>query len=113
MLYRIGINLGDTLIEGDDILGDGVNIAARLERLAEPGGMCISSSAYDQVSGKVGVELTDLGEQTLKNIACPIRPMPSFWMDTGQRGSVSRSWEIGHARSKCLDENIVKNHQGL
>jgi class 3 adenylate cyclase len=74
MLYRIGINLGDTLIEGDDILGDGVNIAARLERLAEPGGMCISSSAYDQVSGKVGVELTDLGEQTLKNIVCPIRP---------------------------------------
>jgi TolB-like protein len=73
MLFRIGINLGDILIEGDDILGDGVNIAARLEAIAEPGGICISSSAYDQVRGKVPVEFTDLGEQTLKNIARPIR----------------------------------------
>jgi TolB-like protein/class 3 adenylate cyclase len=73
MLFRIGINLGDILIEGDDILGDGVNIAARLEAIAEPGGICISSSAYDQVRGKVAVEFTDLGEQNLKNIARPIR----------------------------------------
>jgi TolB-like protein/Flp pilus assembly protein TadD len=73
MLFRIGINLGDILIEGDDILGDGVNVAARLESIAEPGGICISSSAYDQVRGKVPVEFTDLGEQTLKNIARPIR----------------------------------------
>jgi TolB-like protein len=73
MLYRIGINLGDILIEGDDILGDGVNVAARLEGIAEPGGICISSSAHDQVSGKVAVEFTDLGEQSLKNIARPIR----------------------------------------
>jgi TolB-like protein/Flp pilus assembly protein TadD len=73
MLFRIGINLGDILIEGDDILGDGVNVAARLEGVAEPGGICISSSAYDQVRGKVSVEFTDLGEQALKNIARPIR----------------------------------------
>jgi TolB-like protein len=73
MLFRIGINLGDILIEGDDILGDGVNVAARLEGIAEPGGICISSSAYDQVRGKVPVDFTDLGEQTLKNIARPIR----------------------------------------
>src|ERR1700674_1383576 len=73
MLFRIGINLGDILIEGDDILGDGVNVAARLEGIAEPGGICISSSAYDQVRGKVAVEFTDLGEQTLKNIARPVR----------------------------------------
>jgi TolB-like protein/class 3 adenylate cyclase len=72
MLFRIGINLGDILIEGDDILGDGVNVAARLEGIAEPGGICISSSAYDQVRGKVAVEFTDLGGQTLKNIARPI-----------------------------------------
>src|SRR6516164_9157617 len=72
MLFRIGINLGDILIEGDDILGDGVNVAARLEGIAEPGGICISSSAHDQVRGKVPVEFTDLGEQTLKNIARPI-----------------------------------------
>ena len=73
MLYRIGINLGDILIEGDDILGDGVNVAARLERIAEPGGICISSSAYDQVRGKVAVEFIDLGEQSLKNISLPVR----------------------------------------
>jgi TolB-like protein len=73
MLFRIGINLGDILIDGDDILGDGVNIAARLEGIAEPGGICISSSAYEQVRGKVQVEFVDLGEQTLKNIARPVR----------------------------------------
>jgi TolB-like protein/class 3 adenylate cyclase len=73
MLFRIGINLGDILIEGDDILGDGVNVAARLEGIAEPGGICISSSAYDQVRGKVAVEFADLGEQSLKNIARPVR----------------------------------------
>jgi TolB-like protein/class 3 adenylate cyclase len=73
MLFRIGINLGDILIDGDDILGDGVNVAARLEGIAEPGGICLSSSAYDQVRGKVAVEFTDLGEQKLKNIALPIR----------------------------------------
>src|SRR5712664_2128154 len=73
MLFRIGINLGDILIEGDDILGDGVNVAARLEGIAEPGGICISSSAYDQVRGKVTVEFADLGEQRLKNIDRPVR----------------------------------------
>jgi TolB-like protein len=73
MLFRIGINLGDILIEGDDILGDGVNVAARLEGLAEPGGICISSSAYEQVRGKVSVQFADMGEQNLKNIARPIQ----------------------------------------
>ena len=68
MLLRIGINLGDILIESDDILGDGVNIAARLEGIAEPGGIYLSSSAYDQVRGKVQIEFADLGEQSLKNI---------------------------------------------
>src|SRR5438874_1519233 len=73
MLFRIGINLGDILIEGEDILGDGVNVAARLEGIAEPGGICISSSAYDQVRGKVAVEFFDLGEQRLKNIERSVR----------------------------------------
>jgi TolB-like protein/class 3 adenylate cyclase len=73
MLFRIGINLGDILIEGDDILGDGVNIAARLEGIAQPGGICVSASAYDHVRGKVEVEFADLGEQRLKNIDRPVR----------------------------------------
>ena len=71
--FRVGINIGDVIAETHDIFGNGVNIAARLESIAEPGGICISSSAYDQVLGKVTVEFADLGEQHLKNIARPIR----------------------------------------
>src|SRR5262245_45994283 len=65
--FRVGINIGDVIIEPHDIFGDDVNIAARLESIAEPDGICISSSAYDYVRGKLGVEFTDLGEQSLKN----------------------------------------------
>jgi adenylate cyclase len=73
MLFRIGINLGDVLVEGDDILGDGVNVAARLENIAEPGGICISEDAYRQVFGKVSAHFVDSGEQHLKNISRPVR----------------------------------------
>jgi TolB-like protein/class 3 adenylate cyclase len=73
MEWRIGIHIGDVLIEGEDILGDGVNIAARLEGIAEPGGICISEDAFRQVRGKVEIEFVDLGEQSLKNIAQPLR----------------------------------------
>jgi TolB-like protein/class 3 adenylate cyclase/Tfp pilus assembly protein PilF len=73
ILYRIGVNLGDVLIDGKDILGDGVNIAARLEAICEPGGLCISGSAYDHVRGKIEAEFADLGEKALKNIARPVR----------------------------------------
>jgi TolB-like protein/class 3 adenylate cyclase/Flp pilus assembly protein TadD len=73
ILYRVGVNLGDVLIEGDDILGDGVNVAARLEAICEPGGVCVSGSAYEHVQGRVAVDFADLGEQRLKNIAKPVR----------------------------------------
>src|SRR6516162_2381922 len=73
MQWRIGVHIGDVLIEGEDILGDGVNIAARLEGIAEPGGICTSEDAFRQVRGKVEVEFADLGEQSLKNIARPLR----------------------------------------
>jgi TolB-like protein/class 3 adenylate cyclase/Tfp pilus assembly protein PilF len=73
ILYRVGVNLGDILIDGEDILGDGVNVAARLEGICEPGGVCVSSSAYEQVRGRVEAEFVDLGEQALKNIARPMR----------------------------------------
>jgi adenylate cyclase len=72
ILYRMGVNLGDVLIEGDDILGDGVNIASRLESIAGPGGVCISGSAYEQVRGRVNADFIDLGNRKLKNIAEPI-----------------------------------------
>ena len=71
--FRIGIHIGDVVVRGGDLFGDGVNLVARLEGIAEPGGICISSSAYEQVHGKVNVEFADLGEHTLKNISRPIR----------------------------------------
>jgi adenylate cyclase len=71
--FRIAINLGDVIVEGDDIHGDGVNIAARLEGLAEPGGICLSSDAYRQARGKVETDFEDLGEQGLKNVTEPVR----------------------------------------
>jgi adenylate cyclase len=71
--FRIGINVGDIIIEGDDILGDGVNIAARIEAIAEPGGISISEDAWRQVQGKVAANFVDAGEQSLKNIARPVR----------------------------------------
>ena len=73
IVYRIGVNLGDVLIEGDDILGDGVNIAARLEGICEPGGVLISGTAYDHVRGRIDADFVDLGEKDLKNIARPVR----------------------------------------
>jgi len=71
--FRIGVNLGDIIVEDGDIHGDGVNIAARLEGIAEPGGICISDDAFRQVRAKVEAEFADIGEQSLKNIARPIR----------------------------------------
>jgi TolB-like protein/class 3 adenylate cyclase/Tfp pilus assembly protein PilF len=71
--FRIGINVGDVVVDGDDLLGDSVNVAARLEGIAEPGGVCLSEDAYRQVRGKVAAEFVDLGEQSLKNVARPIR----------------------------------------
>ncbi len=85
--YRVGINLGDIVIDGDDILGDGVNVAARLEGEADAGGICISGDAYRQVHGKIDYAFEDLGERSLKNIAEPVRayqvllsgvPAPAF-----------------------------------
>ena len=71
--FRIGINVGDIIIEGGDILGDGVNVASRIEGIAEPGGISISEDAWRQVQGKVAANFVDAGEQTLKNIARPLR----------------------------------------
>jgi TolB-like protein/class 3 adenylate cyclase len=98
IVYRIGVNLGDVLIEGDDILGDGVNIAARLEGLCEPGGVLISGTAYDHVRGKIDAHFVDLGDKDLKNVARPVRvyglntgseisPIALSAFEPGRRGS--------------------------
>src|SRR5712691_7212876 len=70
---RIGVNLGDVIVDGDDIFGDGVNIAARLEALAQPGTVCISQTVYDQVRNKLALEYRPLGSHRVKNIAEPVR----------------------------------------
>ena len=69
MLFRIGLNLGDVMVEGDDLFGEGVNIAARLQAVAEPGGICISGTVFDQVKNKLSIGYDFLGRQTIKNIA--------------------------------------------
>ena len=73
IVFRIGVNIGDIIIDEGDIYGDGVNVAARLENICEPGGMCISRSARDQIRDKVILPFVDLGEQAVKNIARPVR----------------------------------------
>jgi TolB-like protein len=94
--FRVGINIGDVIVEPHDIFGDSVNIAARLESIAEPGGICISSSAHDYVRGKVEVEFADLGEQNLKNIP---RPLQAYAM---VRKETSAATNAGRARPRLL-----------
>jgi TolB-like protein/class 3 adenylate cyclase len=86
ILYRIGVNLGDVLIEGDDILGDGVNIAARLEGICDPGGVLLSGSAHDHVRGRVDATFVDLGETDLKNITRPVRV---YAISAGSQGAAT------------------------
>ena len=71
--FRIGVNLGDVMVQGSDLLGDGVNVAARLQSAAEPGGICISGSVYDQIRNKLSLSFRSLGERSFKNIPQPIR----------------------------------------
>src|SRR5262245_37785185 len=73
MEFRIGINLGDVMVQGEQIYGDGVNIAARLEALADPGGICISGTVHEHIKNKLTLTYEDLGEQQVKNIAEPVR----------------------------------------
>jgi class 3 adenylate cyclase len=97
MLFRIGVNLGDVMVSGDDVHGDGVNVAARLESAADPGGVSISSSVYDQITGKLNLAFIDIGDRELKNIARPIRiyklagtaPAPAALRQAGTR---KRAW---------------------
>src|SRR6266851_4902981 len=73
MEFRIGVNLGDVMVDGEQIYGDGVNVAARLESLADPGGICISGKVHEEIKGKLTFAYEDLGAQAVKNIAEPVR----------------------------------------
>jgi TolB-like protein len=88
--FRVGINVGDVIVEAHDIFGDGVNIAARLESIAEAGGIWISSSAYDHVRGKIQAEFLDMGEQSLKNIDRPVRAFRVLDDGMSRKAALSR-----------------------
>ena len=112
--YRIGVHVGDVVIEGDDLMGDGVNVAARIEAMAEPGGICLSRSVFEQVRGKVNAVFEPLGRHYLKNIAKPVtvyrialdgrlRPTHIRWRDEARK----HTWTIGglaaavRSRDRC------------
>ena len=109
MQFRIGINLGDVIVEEDDIFGDGVNVAARLEMLAEPGGICVSGAVRDQVSHRLDdIAFEDLGDQSVKNIARPIRVYIGSGLSqtqpprTGARITLRRRQRLPRSRpSRC------------
>src|SRR5213592_3043421 len=86
--FRIGINVGDIIIDEDDIFGDGVNVAARLQTLAEPGGICVSRVVRDQVLDKLSFAFEDLGAQTIKNVA---RPAEAYRVDLGSGPAQAQS----------------------
>jgi class 3 adenylate cyclase len=89
MLFRIGINLGDIIVQGSDLLGDGVNVAARIQTVAEPGGVCVSGSVYDQIQNKLSLQFRQLGEKSFKNISQPVR---TFSIVDGEAGSHPSAW---------------------
>ena len=90
--YRVGVNLGDVIVDGDDIFGDGVNVAARLQEIAEPGGVCISEKVHAEVRGKLSVEFADGGAQQVKNIAQPIHVWR--WLPHEQQAAVEHAADL-------------------
>ncbi len=94
MRLRVGINLGDVIVEGSDLYGDGVNLAARLETLAEPGGICISETAYHHVTQKLSLAYRDLGPQTVKNFAQPVRAYSIDWKEAHRPGVAEASGQV-------------------
>ncbi|NIO04051.1 MAG: hypothetical protein GTN74_05395 [Proteobacteria bacterium] len=126
MEFRIGINLGDVIIEGERIYGDGVNIAARLEGLADPGGICISRTAYDQIEDKLPFGYEYLGEKRVKNLAKPVRAYkilldPEEAVQTARQKRQADRWErdkhLGHVliekRSKPRERSKARFYKHL
>jgi adenylate cyclase len=100
MEFRIGVNLGDVMVEGDQIYGDGINVAARLESLADPGGICISGKVHEEIRSKLPLGYEDNGEQTVKNIARPLR----VWRVRNKPGT--RFKDLGERRLKNVSRPI-------
>jgi adenylate cyclase len=102
MDFRIGVNLGDVMVEGEQIYGDGVNVAARLESLADPGGICISGSVHEQLANKLAISYEDIGERTVKNIAKPVRVLRVM----PEGGAATRS------TTKAAERSLRKHWRG-
>ena len=88
--FRIGINLGDVMVQGQDLMGDGVNVAARIQTAAEPGGICISGSVHDQIRNKLSLSFQSLGERSFKNIQQPVRTFSITEAEAGGQGGASK-----------------------
>jgi adenylate cyclase len=102
MEFRIGVNLGDVMVESEQVYGDGVNVAARLESLAEPGGICVSRVVQDQLGSKLALNFTDLGEQQLKNIAKPVQVLRVLFDEAMPAPLRSRPFVRSHWRGGAL-----------
>ncbi len=107
MEFRIGVHLGEVMVDGDRIYGDGVNIAARLEGLAEPGGICISETVHDQVESKVRLRYEDLGAQQLKNIARPLHVYRARWETVAPAGAAAEPAAARRSRTPLLAAAVV------
>ena len=110
--FRIGINLGDIIVDGNDIAGDGVNVAARLEALAEPGGICVSAAVREQVHGSLDVGFDDIGEQQVKNIMRPIRVF-AVALDSASIGSLSMGHVAGAASRMTSNAHAARRRLTL
>lgn len=103
MVFRIGINVGDVIVEADDIYGEGVNIAARLQSIADPGGICVSGAVYEQVRNKLSIAYEFLGEKQVKNIA---EPVPAYRIQTGTRARVN-AWAGARPPRAHIDRDLA------
>ncbi len=99
MLFRMGINVGDVVVQDGDLLGDGVNVAARIQTIAEPGGICIAGSVYDQIQNKLSLQFRPMGEQQFKNIGQRIR---TFTITHGERGALPTALRRTSAKSAAV-----------
>jgi adenylate cyclase len=101
MQFRIGVNSGDVMVEGEQIYGDGVNVAARLESLADPGGICISGTVHEQVRDRLPLAFEDRGEQSVKNIARPVRVWRVLLNEAAPSGGATRRRTRRYWRAAC------------
>ena len=110
--FRIGVNIGDVIVDKGDVFGDGVNIAARLEQIAPPGGICLSEDAYRQVRGKLDIPVVDAGEQNLKNISHPVRafriePSAANAFDATPSAQPKRRWPVRATASAAIAAAVI------